>query len=214
MCIDVDSDILIWMINKLHYSNYEAIPCSSITCHYSVQGASLGQTVSSYGWCNGIPHVVPVFSLFQRISTRLNIFIMKRKRFFHALILSVAYLENVYASKRLSYRHNFTCRPCHTFYVIVVVFMSLYVHTYNISTISASLIVVYSDGSGVVPKVRRKQRKASSPKILMHVNAILVLMWKLLYAKPRSVFPIRMFFEGHLMRIDAIMWSITRRQNP
>ena len=63
-CVDVVSVAVIWMVNLLKYLNYEAITCSSSTCHLFVQGASSGQTVSSYGWCNGIPSVVPVFSLF------------------------------------------------------------------------------------------------------------------------------------------------------
>ena len=64
MYMDVVPDVFIWMVNWAHCLNYEVIPCSSSTCQLSVHGTFLGQTVASYIWCNGIPRVVPVFSLF------------------------------------------------------------------------------------------------------------------------------------------------------
>ena len=64
MYIDAVPDVVIWTVNWLYYLNCEDITCSSSTCYYSLHGTSLGQTVSSYGWCNGFPCVVPVSSLF------------------------------------------------------------------------------------------------------------------------------------------------------
>ena len=45
------------------------------------------------------------------------------------------------------------------------------------SSIATSLIVLYSDGTGVVPKVNRKQRKDSLSTIDMQVGAVLVFVW-------------------------------------
>ena len=70
MYIDVVPDVVICKINWLHYLSYEAIPRSSSTCHWSIKGTSSYKTVSYYGLCNGIPHVVPVFSSF---SERIHI---------------------------------------------------------------------------------------------------------------------------------------------
>ena len=49
------------------YFKYESFVCTGNTCisstsHLFVQGTPSGQTISSYGWCNVIPHVVFVFS--------------------------------------------------------------------------------------------------------------------------------------------------------
>ena len=79
---------------------------------------------------------------------------------------------------------------------------------------AASLMVVYSAGAGVVPKGRRRQRKDIFPTILIHVAAICEFAWMRRYAALRSVLPITMRFEGHLMGMAAIIWSIPRRQNP
>ena len=43
--------------------------------------------------------------------------------------------------------------------------------------IYASLIVVYYDGAGVVPKGSRKQRKASLSTIEMQVDIVLAFAW-------------------------------------
>ena len=51
---------LIWTVNWLHYLNYEPIARSSSTCYLVCTRNNLGQTVSSYGWCNGIPYAVPI----------------------------------------------------------------------------------------------------------------------------------------------------------
>ena len=74
-------------------------------------------------------------------------------------------------------------------------------------------MVVYYAGEGVAPKGRRKQIKAGLPTIAMHVAAICAFVWMHRYTASRSVLPISMCFEGHLMRMAAIMWSILRRQN-
>ena len=64
MYIDVVPDNVIWTVNWLHYLNYEAITSSSSTCHLVRMRNVLGHTVSSYGWCNSIPCVVPLFRSF------------------------------------------------------------------------------------------------------------------------------------------------------
>ena len=47
----------------------------------------------------------------------------------------------------------------------------------------------------------------------MHGAAICAFAWTRRYAASRSIFTNRMRFEGHLMRMAAIMWSIPRRKN-
>ena len=97
----------------------------------------------------------------------------------------------------------------------------MFVASYYVSTsrlfkrlTDASLMVVYSSGAGVVTNGRLRQRKASFPTITMNVTAICAFAWTRRYAALRSVFPIRMNFEGHLMRMDAIMWGVLRSYNP
>ena len=75
-------------------------------------------------------------------------------------------------------------------------------------------MVVCSTGAGVVPKGRRRQRKASFTTISMHGDTIYVFAWTFQYAASRSIFPIRMIFEVRFMHMAAIMWSILRKQNP
>ena len=62
--IDVVPDKAIWTVNWLHYLNYEAISRTSSNCYLVCTRNDLGQTVTSYGWCNGIPRVIPFFRLF------------------------------------------------------------------------------------------------------------------------------------------------------
>ena len=62
--IDVVPDEVIWTVNWLHYLNYEPIARNSSTRHLVCTRNNLGQTISSYGWCNGIPCVVPFFRSF------------------------------------------------------------------------------------------------------------------------------------------------------
>ena len=64
MAIDVVPDEVIWTVNWLHYLNYEPIARNSSTCYLVHTRNDLGQTVTSYGWCNGIPRVVPFFRSF------------------------------------------------------------------------------------------------------------------------------------------------------
>ena len=56
--IDVVLNEFIWTVNCLYYLNYETIDHTSSTCHLFRSRNDLGQTVSSYGWCNGVPRVV------------------------------------------------------------------------------------------------------------------------------------------------------------
>ena len=73
MYFDVVPDEVIWTVNWLNYLNYEPIARTSSTCYLVCTRNDLGQTVSSYGWCNGIPRVVPLFRSFseQFVSVRL-----------------------------------------------------------------------------------------------------------------------------------------------
>ena len=80
--------------------------------------------------------------------------------------------------------------------------------------VSSSMMVLYSSGEDSVPKGRRRHRNASFPTIAMHVATICVFAWTRPYAALRYFFPIRILFEGHLMRMDAIVWNILRRHNP
>ena len=72
-------------------------------------------------------------------------------------------------------------------------------------------MAVYSDDVGVVPKGRRRQRNSGFTTITMHIDAIWLFVRMYWYAASRSVFPIMVRFEGNLMHVDAIMWSILRR---
>ena len=61
---DVVPEEVIWTVNWLHYLNYEPISRTSITCYLVRTRNNLGQTVTSYGWCDRIPRVVPFFRFF------------------------------------------------------------------------------------------------------------------------------------------------------
>ena len=80
-------------------------------------------------------------------------------------------------------------------------------------SIDASLNMVYSYGAGVMSKGIHWRIKDISPTVSIHVDIIFVFSWTRRYAASRSVFPIRMRFEGHLMCIASIMWIILRRHN-
>ena len=75
-------------------------------------------------------------------------------------------------------------------------------------------MVVYYAGAGVAPKGICRKRKASFPTIEMHVETICAFEWMRRYEALRSVLPIMINFEGHLMRMAATVWSIPRRKNP
>ena len=80
--------------------------------------------------------------------------------------------------------------------------------------VAAPLMVIYSSGASVVPKGKIRQIKSGLPTITMHVEVICMFSWMRRYAASRSVFLIRIRSEGNLMHMDAIMWSILRRQKP
>ena len=81
-------------------------------------------------------------------------------------------------------------------------------------SISDLLTVVYSAIASVVTNVKSRHRRTRLSTIDVHVDEICALAWIRRYADSRSVFPVRMLLNGHLIRMDAIMWSILRRQNP
>ena len=99
MYIDVVPDKVIWIVNWLHYLDYEPIACTSSPCYLVCTRNDL---VSSYGWCNGIPCVVLLFDCSQNDS-RMTVFLTEGKRVFHMSILSSVRLRNVFASGLLSY---------------------------------------------------------------------------------------------------------------
>ena len=80
-------------------------------------------------------------------------------------------------------------------------------------SIYASLIVVYSSGAGVVPNGILRKINARFSTISMHVDTIWEFVWIFWYVAPRSVFPIKMDFGGHLRRMNSIMWRIWRSKN-
>ena len=59
----------------------------------------------------------------------LTIFLTKGKRVFYVLILYLVSLGNGYASGHISYGHDSTHRPRHTYYVTVLLFVCPYVRT-------------------------------------------------------------------------------------
>ena len=75
-------------------------------------------------------------------------------------------------------------------------------------------MMVYYSGVGVALKGIRRHIKSSFTTIAMHVDAIFVFAWTPWYEALRYVFFIRMCFEGHLMHIDMIMWSVLMRHKP
>ena len=62
--IGVVPDEVIWTVNWLHYLNYEPIARTSSHRNLVCTRNDLGQAVSSYRWCNGIPRAVPLFRSF------------------------------------------------------------------------------------------------------------------------------------------------------
>ena len=121
-------DEVIWTVNWLHYLNYEPTARTSITCYLVRTRNDLGQTVTSYGWYNGIPRVVPFFRSFSDDS-RLTVFLTEGKRVFHVSIFSLVRSGNSFASGRLSYGQAFMFHPRPTYYVTVLVCVCLYVCT-------------------------------------------------------------------------------------
>ena len=121
-------DEVIWMVNWLHYLNYEPIDSTSSTCYLVFTRNDLGQTITSYGWCNGIPRVVTFLDCSQN-NSRLTVFLTGVKRVFHLLILYLVRSENGFASGCISYGQASTYRPRPTYYVTGLVFVCLYVCT-------------------------------------------------------------------------------------
>ena len=81
----------------------------------------------------------------------------------------------------------------------------LYMRRQFLISISASIIVVYSDGAVMVPNVRCRKKKESLFVITMHVDLVCDFLCIFRYTALRSVFPINMRFYVHLRLIDAIM---------
>ena len=115
-------DEVIWMVNWLHYLNYEPIARTSSTRHLVCTRNDLGHTISSYLWCNGIPHAVLSLDRSQNDS-RLTVFLTEGKRVFHLSILYLVRSGNGLVSGRLSYGQASTYRPRPTYYVNVLVFV-------------------------------------------------------------------------------------------
>ena len=66
---------------------------------------------------------------------------------------------------------------------------------------------------GCVTKGKTQAEKYSITIIAMHVDTICAFTWMHRYVESRSASPTRMHFEGHLMHIAAIMWSILKRKS-
>ena len=97
------------------------------------------------------------------------------------LILSLACLVGFYASERLSYRQTPTCRPRHTLYVTVVVFLCPSVRT----TLAQTEIYVLTtqvrnldkdDWKNMRRLIRYLKRTIKLPLIL-HADGVKVIKW-------------------------------------
>ena len=73
---------------------------------------------------------------------------------------------------------------------------------------------MYDYGTDVVLKGRHRQRNAIFPTITMHIDAVCTFVWTDWYEASRSFSPAMVSFEGHIMRMTAIVWSILRSHNP
>ena len=80
-------------------------------------------------------------------------------------------------------------------------------------SISDSLTVVYFSMVGVVLKFKRGHRRTRLSMMAMHVDMIHAFVWMRCYAEARSVSPIRMIFDVHLICMALIMWGILRMHN-
>ena len=135
MYIDVVLDEVIWMVNWLHYLNYEPISRTSSTCYLVRTSSNLGQTVTSYGWCNGIPRVVPSFRSFSEQFVSDGLY-YRRLESLPRIDIFLLRSGNGFASGRLSYVQAFNFYPCPRYYVTVLVFVCLYVCTTLTITVS------------------------------------------------------------------------------
>ena len=126
MAIDVVPDEVIWTVNWLHYLNYEPIARTSGTCYFVRTRNDLGQTVTSYGWCNSIPRVVPLFILVSErfasepLSYQMYESLPRVDLFFSAFGERLRVWPSFYGQAS-------TFRSCPTYYVTVLVFMCMYV---------------------------------------------------------------------------------------
>ena len=118
MYIDVVPDKVISTVHWLHHLNYEPIACTSSTCYLVCTRNDLGQTVTSYGWCND--HVSFLSIDFSQNNSCLTVFLTEGKRVFHVSILFLVRLGNGFASGRLSYRPAYTYLPRQRYHVTVL----------------------------------------------------------------------------------------------
>ena len=139
MYIDVVLDKVIWTVNWLHDLNYEPIARTSSARNLVRTMNVLCQNFLSYGWCNNIPRVIPLFILFLE-KLCMTIFLTEGKRVFHVSIFSLAQSGNGYASGCLYDVHAYTYQPCNTYYVTVLVFSCPSVRTALSRTVKIFLL--------------------------------------------------------------------------
>ena len=76
-----------------------------------------------------------------------------------------------------------------------------------------SIIVVYSHGSGVVPKVSLKHKMCVLPMIVIYVDAIYEFDWNCIYVVSWFILPIKMCFVGSLCHMDATICKTSSRKS-
>ena len=131
MYIDVVLDEVIWTVNWLHYLNYELIARTSSTRHLVCTRNVLGKTVYSYGWCNGIPRVVPLFRFFSETFTSDHISYQRSESLPRVDLVFSAFRERLCVWPYLL-RTGFHVRPLS--YVLHNCFgICVSIRTYNIS---------------------------------------------------------------------------------
>ena len=128
-------DVFIWTVNWLHYLNYER----HSKCRSSIK-------------------------IVIRTHSRLTVFLTKGKRVFHVSILYLFCSANSYASRRLSCEQASIYCPCHTYYITLLVFVCLYVHT-SLATTSPRLSCLYPP-----PLPSRRTRCPSASRIPSFYN--------------------------------------------
>ena len=98
------------------------------------------------------------------------------------LILSLVFLENGYASGRLSYGQGSTYRPRHTYYVTVLVFVCLYVCT-TLAHLCRTLrfCLIATVWTGVTETVWIGVSTALAQFVLR------ICIWKMPYLKPIKI---------------------------
>ena len=112
----------------LHYLNYGPIDHTSSTRHLVCTRNVLGQTVSSYGWCNGITCVVPLFRFLSELFASDRLSCQRLESLPHVDLVFGAFRERLGVQPSF-YVQASTYHPHHTYYDKFLVFLCPYVRT-------------------------------------------------------------------------------------